>query len=280
MSTSSAARQFVTWAPLAALLIVLLPALATAQEPAPPAVSAPDKPERLLALDIFGGWASGYATIEAPGTGEESSKIGGGWEVGATVVYGKRWLGIKSTVSRTTSLDVPVWQITAGPQVYIGKAHARWLVHALVGFATTSGVTPSRSSVVGVVGGDWIYSSFGSRGTTSGSVSMDCRRTTAACLLEWSCRCASEHAGTTMSPVSSESDLDLCSCRAGDRNRRGGGPLRARQCRHATRGPSRSARRPSRRGRVYTQCAMRRPSAAARCRVADTQSRAHATRGC
>ena len=95
MSTSSAARQFVTWAPLAALLVVLLPALAAAQEPAPPAVSAPDKPERLLALDIFGGWASGYATIEAPGTGEESSKIGGGWEVGATVVYGKRWLGIK-----------------------------------------------------------------------------------------------------------------------------------------------------------------------------------------
>ena len=33
MSTSSAARQFVTWAPLAALLIVLLPALAAAQEP-------------------------------------------------------------------------------------------------------------------------------------------------------------------------------------------------------------------------------------------------------
>jgi hypothetical protein len=33
MSTSSAARQFVTWAPLAAVLIVLLPVVATAQEP-------------------------------------------------------------------------------------------------------------------------------------------------------------------------------------------------------------------------------------------------------
>ena len=33
MATSSAARQLVTWAPLAALLIVLLPALAAAQEP-------------------------------------------------------------------------------------------------------------------------------------------------------------------------------------------------------------------------------------------------------
>jgi hypothetical protein len=33
MNTSSAARQFVTWAPLAAVLIVLLPALAAAQEP-------------------------------------------------------------------------------------------------------------------------------------------------------------------------------------------------------------------------------------------------------
>ena len=33
MGTSSAARQFAAWAPLAALLIVLLPALAAAQEP-------------------------------------------------------------------------------------------------------------------------------------------------------------------------------------------------------------------------------------------------------
>ena len=33
MGTSSAVRQFVTWAPLAAMLIVILPALAAAQEP-------------------------------------------------------------------------------------------------------------------------------------------------------------------------------------------------------------------------------------------------------
>jgi len=33
MHTSSAARQFVTWAPLAAVLIVLLPVVAAAQEP-------------------------------------------------------------------------------------------------------------------------------------------------------------------------------------------------------------------------------------------------------
>jgi hypothetical protein len=33
MRTSSAARQFVTWAPLAAVLIVLLPAVSVAQEP-------------------------------------------------------------------------------------------------------------------------------------------------------------------------------------------------------------------------------------------------------
>jgi hypothetical protein len=127
MSTSSAAGPFVTWAPLAAVLLILLPAFAAAQEPAPPAVSAPDKPERLLALDIFGGWSGCCAAIETPGTGEESNKIGGnGWEVGATVLYGKRWLGIKSTVGRTTIFDVPVWQVTAGPQVYIGKSYARW----------------------------------------------------------------------------------------------------------------------------------------------------------
>ena len=154
MSTSSAAGPFVTWAPLAAVLLILLPAFAAAQEPAPPAVSAPDKPERLLALDIFGGWSGCCAAIETPGTGEESNKIGGnGWEVGATVLYGKRWLGIKSTVGRTTIFDVPVWQVTAGPQVYIGKSYARWLAHALVGFSKTSGVTPSQSSVMWVAGG-------------------------------------------------------------------------------------------------------------------------------
>ena len=154
MRTTSAARRFGAWAPLAVMLIVLLPAVSAAQEPAPPAASAPDKPERLLALDIFGGWSGCCAAVETPGTGEESNKIGGnGWEVGATVLYGKRWLGIKSTVGRTTIFDVPVWQVTAGPQVYYGKAYGRFLAHALVGFSTTSGVTPSQSSVMWVLGG-------------------------------------------------------------------------------------------------------------------------------
>jgi hypothetical protein len=154
MRTSSAARQFVTWAPLAALLIVLLPASAAAQEPARPAASPPDKPEGFLALDIFGAYVRGYGAVETSSTGAESNKIGGeGFDVGATVLHGKRWLGIKSTVGRATILDVPVWQITAGPQVYIGKAYARWLVHALGGLATTSGATPSRTSVMGVFGG-------------------------------------------------------------------------------------------------------------------------------
>jgi len=153
MHTSSAARQFVAWAPLAALLIVLLPALAAAQEPAPPAVSAPDKPERFLALDIFGGYVRGYLTSETPGTGEEPNKSRGeGGEFGATILFGKRWLGIKSTVGGATLLEVPTWQVTVGPQVSIGKANARWLAHALIGIAGTSGVTPSRSSAVGLLG--------------------------------------------------------------------------------------------------------------------------------
>ena len=139
----------------AALLGTSLAATGWAQEPARPAGSAPDKPERFLALDIFGGAVVGSATTETPDTGEESDKDDDmtGWEVGATVLYGKRWLDIKTAVGRATILDVPVWQITAGPQVYIGKAYARWLVHALGGLATTSGATPSRTSVMGVFGG-------------------------------------------------------------------------------------------------------------------------------
>jgi hypothetical protein len=139
----------------AALLGASLAATGWAQEPARPAVSAPDKSGRLLALDIFAGAVVGSATTETPNSGEESNTDDDmtGWEVGATVLYGKRWLGIRSAVGRATILDVPVWQIAAGPEVYIGNAYARWLAHALVGVATTSGVTPSRSGVVGVVGG-------------------------------------------------------------------------------------------------------------------------------
>lgn len=155
MRTSSTTRQCAAWAPLAAMLIVILPALASAQEPARPAASAPDKPERFLALDVLAGAVVGSATTGSPDAGEEANKDDDmtGWEVGATVLYGKRWLGIKSTVGRATILDVPVWQITAGPQVYIGKPGARWLAHASVGFATASGPTASEGGVMWVVGG-------------------------------------------------------------------------------------------------------------------------------
>ncbi len=154
MNTSSGARQFVTWASLAAVLIVLLPAFAAGQEPVPPAIRAPGTSQRLLALDIFGGWALCCDPIETPGTGEDTKESGGsGWEVGATVFYGRPWLGFRGTVGRTTTLDLPVWQVTAGPQVSTGKALARFMAHALVGYAKTSGVTPSQSSVVWAVGG-------------------------------------------------------------------------------------------------------------------------------
>ena len=53
------------------------------------------------------------------------------------------------------------------------------------------------------------------------------------------------------------------------------GQLRAIRHRDPLRGAAsrRSARRPGRRGRVYASCAVRRPSAAARCRGTDTHSR-------
>lgn len=154
MGTCSTARQRVVRAFLAGAFALLPPTFAAAQQQSPPAASAPEKPERFLALDVFGGYAKGPGMSETPGNGEESSETGGdGWDVGATLLYGKRWLGIKATVGRATIVDVPTWQVTAGPQVFIGKAGARWLAHALVGFATTSGTSPSRSSVLWVVGG-------------------------------------------------------------------------------------------------------------------------------
>jgi hypothetical protein len=59
-------------------------------------VSTPARPERFLGLDVFGGGAGyqryDYVPSEDPSNDDVYGKFG--WDVGATVSVGVRWLGI------------------------------------------------------------------------------------------------------------------------------------------------------------------------------------------
>jgi hypothetical protein len=146
----------------AALLLAgaCLAATAWAQQSATPAVIPPARPERFLGLDVFAGGA-GYERYDFVRTGDPSKddqfgKIG--WDAGATVSVGVRWLGITGAFGRQTIETVPTWQVAVGPRLTspwlpLGEIPVRAFVHALVGLAATSGVTPSQSSAEWVIGG-------------------------------------------------------------------------------------------------------------------------------
>jgi len=146
----------------AALLLLggCLAETAWAQEPATPVVIPPARPERFLGLDVFAGAVrfEGYDHDESedPSTVIKHAKTG--WDVGATVSIGVPWLGITGTFGRQIIDTVPTYQLAVGPRVSSPWATSdngavRVFAHALVGFASTTGVTPSQSSAEWVVGG-------------------------------------------------------------------------------------------------------------------------------
>jgi hypothetical protein len=145
---------------LAVVFLGACPAETTwAQEPAKPVTTVLERPGRFLGLDIFAGGAQ-YERREIPDSedGSETASWGKfGWDAGATVSYGVRWIGITGTVGHHTIEDVPTYQVAAGPRVtspwYIDEVAIRFFAHALVGVAATSGVTPSQSSTALVIGG-------------------------------------------------------------------------------------------------------------------------------
>jgi len=132
---------------------------ARAQEPAKPVDAAAARPERFLGLDVFAGGAGyeryDYVPSEDPSKDDMYGKFG--WDVGATVSVGVRWLGITGAFGRQTIETMPTYQMVVGPRLTtpwwaLGYMPVRGFAHALVGIAATSGVTPAQTSAVWVIG--------------------------------------------------------------------------------------------------------------------------------
>ena len=122
------------------------------------------RPERFLGIDVFAG-GSQFQTVLVPATDTEPAKHPAwGWDAGATISVGVRWLGITGAFGRQTVETVPIYQLAVGPRVtspwLVGDAALRGFAHALAGFASTSGVTPSQSSAEWVVGGGFDFMLF------------------------------------------------------------------------------------------------------------------------
>ena len=128
-----------------------------AQEPATPVPPAQERHERFLGLEVIAGGVAYDRTDYLPvTTGDESDKdhFGPiGWDLGATVNYGVRWVGIAGSVGRHTIETVPTYQFAVGPRFTTPRDYPiRFFAHVLVGFARTSGVTPSQGSAERVIG--------------------------------------------------------------------------------------------------------------------------------
>ena len=153
-------REMVTAAVAAIALSGLgLSGTAWAQEPVTIVTTTPNRQERFLGLEVFGG--GGQFQIElAPATETEDARYPKwGWDAGATLSYGIRWLGITGAVShQAIGESLSAYHLVVGPRVtspwIVGdRGAARFYAHALGGFAQTSGVTPSQRSAEWVFGG-------------------------------------------------------------------------------------------------------------------------------
>jgi len=131
-----------------------------AQEPVT-IVSAPaqGRQERFLGVDIFAGGGQ-FQNELVPATDTEDAKFQKwGWDVGATLSYGVRWLGITGSFGHQAIVEnVSAYHLVAGPRVtspwIAGEMMvARFYAHALGGFARTSGATRPQSRSEWVVGG-------------------------------------------------------------------------------------------------------------------------------
>jgi hypothetical protein len=137
-----------------------LPETTWAQEQARPTAVGRARPEPFLGVDVFAGGAA-FSRYEQAPAGDDSDEIryaATGWEAGATVAFGWRWLGITGAFGRQTIETVPVYQAVVGPRVtspwMTGEdVGFRVFAHALVGAARTSGVIPAQSSTEWVLGG-------------------------------------------------------------------------------------------------------------------------------
>jgi len=133
-----------------------------AQDPETPAVQAQGFHERFLGLEFIAAGVT-YQRNEPLTTADDSKKdeFGKfGWDIGATVSYGVRWVGITGSVGRHTIEHVPTYQFVVGPRFTTPwSGPLRVFAHALVGYARTRGLTSSQGSVEWVTGAgfDWAF---------------------------------------------------------------------------------------------------------------------------
>jgi hypothetical protein len=136
-----------------ALLAVSLSGTAWAQEPAKPASTPQDRPERYLRLDLFVGGAAHQ--VKDPPKNENGEVEPGwgeiGWETGATLSVAVPWVGIAGTIGNYNIENVPAYHLLVGPHFTTTWLDAdimavRVFAHALSGFARTSGSAPPQTS--------------------------------------------------------------------------------------------------------------------------------------
>lgn len=138
------------FAALASLLLaVTLSEPAWGQEPVKPAGTNEPK---FLGLDLFGGGGA-YQRKKTQDGSVEKATSDIGWDLGATVLTHVRWVGITGTIGQTISENIKTTNVLFGPRFYIGNPGARWIAHALVGFARTTGSTSPHTSAEVVLGG-------------------------------------------------------------------------------------------------------------------------------
>jgi hypothetical protein len=151
--------------PAAALLTIALcgagfPRPTSAQEPARPPATAPEKPGPWVGIDVFAG-GSAFQRYEQPDPADEEADVryaATGWHAGATLFVGVPWLGITGSAGCQTIETVPACQVAVGPQAVspwiVGETMGfRVFAHALYGFASTRGDAPPQTSAEWVFGG-------------------------------------------------------------------------------------------------------------------------------
>jgi hypothetical protein len=137
---------------------------AWAQPPQTPAAAPLEKPDILLGVDVFG--AGSYFLKESvDGSAEETEHYPWGWEAGATVFVGLRWIGVTGSIGRQISGNTPITHVAVGPRVttdwIVGDMlPVRFFAHGLAGYAVGNRPTGTQGGAEWVAGGGFDLAFF------------------------------------------------------------------------------------------------------------------------
>jgi hypothetical protein len=130
---------------------------AWAQAPPRPAATPSEKPHIFLGVDVFGA-GSYFLKEDVDENAEETDHYPWGWEAGATVFVGLRWVGLTGSVGRQAYGSTPITHVAVGPRVTTGwivgdMLPVRFFAHGLAGYAMGSGPTGTQGGTEWVAGG-------------------------------------------------------------------------------------------------------------------------------